>query len=685
MAPTKKMAFILLMLFIILSSQHLQITKATEHDVYPGQSIQKAINNANPGDTIIIHSGEYKESIEINKTIFIIGENPTTTILDGSGLQYPVLMQITAPNVTIANLTVRKASETEHYGILLSDTVNVSLKNLIIRENYRGIVLNNVSNSEIYKTVIIKNTAYAITLLQNSNNNVFVNDTVMENPTGVSIETSCMNNWFYHNNFINNVIQVDPMNYGTNTKWNNTYPIGGNYWSDYIGQDDDGDGIGDTPYTKEGANDYLPLMNPWGALPPIAKFTYKPQIAAINEKITFNASESYDIDGKIENYTWDFGDGNITSVTTPIIEHAYTLYGNYTVALRVTDNHDLNDTTTAIIQIKKKTSTLTIDIQPQELEIDESVTITGNLTIEGHPAADENVTILKRKQDQTNWENFTTVITNIDGTYQHIWTPTDTGNYELIASWQGNETTLPTNSTIVTLIVTKRRSEITIFATPQEIYIGENITITGQLKPAAEGMNITLEYQKIYSSTNLTVWKTLNVVQTNSTGNYIYTWQPEEVAMYLLRVSWLGDNVTFECSNITGLINVNPSPSSITINAEPQKITLGATITISGIISPPRSYVNVTIHVYFVNETTSWKITAQTDLEGTYRYIWKPESEGTYQIKASWQGDNSTSSSESEIITVIVENPPKIEAIYLFAFLIGAILLAVLLWKNLKK
>ena len=687
MRRLKDLKGLMLLIFLIttiISNINVSLCSA-EHYVYQGQSIQEAINNANSGDTIIVCNGTYNEHVEVNKTITVRGENPYTTIIDGSGLEYTVTMIITAPDVVIANLTIMGASGYECYGILISNTQNVTLKNLIIKENYRGLVLHNASNCIISSSSLTNNVAYAVTLHSNSNNNTFTNNNIMENPTGVWIENSCENNLFYHNNFVNNTIQVDQINFGTNTEWNSTYPIGGNYWSDYTGTDSDGDGIGDSPYTN-GAIDYLPLMELWMSTPPIAKFAYNPQNPTVNEEITFNASESYDPDGNIVHYTWNFGDGNTTTVTTSLIEHAYSACANYTVTLTVTDNDGLTDTMTALIEIKKKTSTLTINIQQEILEIGGSVTITGNLTTQGQPAQNETVTILNRIKGQTIWENLTTILTNASGMFQYAWIPTTIDTYELMASWQGNEVTNPANSTICTISITKRKSNITINVTPTQIQIGDNITITGKLTPAKEGLDVTLEYQIVYESPfQFTNWKTLTTVHTNSNGEYVYIWQPEKAAMYLLRANWLGDNITVECSNNSGLVTVNKLPSNITIKAEPEKITLGSNITISGGISPTRPHVNVTILISVVNGTNSWNITVQTISDGTYQFIWKPESIGLYHIKASWTGDNFTNSAESEILTVTVENPPKIDALYFFMFLIVVVVIVFLAWKKLNK
>jgi len=68
------------------------------------------------------------------------------------------------------------------------------------------------------------------------------------------------NNSIYSNNFINNNLQIFADTDSVND-WNITVAGKGNYWSNYTGVDNDGDGIGDTPYViDENNQDNYPLM-----------------------------------------------------------------------------------------------------------------------------------------------------------------------------------------------------------------------------------------------------------------------------------------------------------------------------------------------------------------------------------------------------------------------------------------
>jgi PKD repeat protein len=77
---------------------------------------------------------------------------------------------------------------------------------------------------------------------------------------------------------------------------------------------------------------------------PVAAFTSAPETANTNIEFSFDASESYDLDGTIVSYMWDFGDG--TTATGVSVSHAYTEDGTYTVTLTVTDDDDATATAT---------------------------------------------------------------------------------------------------------------------------------------------------------------------------------------------------------------------------------------------------------------------------------------------------------------------------------------------------
>jgi len=80
------------------------------------------------------------------------------------------------------------------------------------------------------------------------------------------------------------------------------------------------------------------------ARPPNAQFSATPPQTTPGNPITFDGSASSDPDGTIVSWTWDFGDTQTGS--GPVVNHAYTAPGTYTVTLTIVDNESLSDTAT---------------------------------------------------------------------------------------------------------------------------------------------------------------------------------------------------------------------------------------------------------------------------------------------------------------------------------------------------
>jgi uncharacterized delta-60 repeat protein len=84
---------------------------------------------------------------------------------------------------------------------------------------------------------------------------------------------------------------------------------------------------------------------------PTAFFTHIPRYPGVNETIIFDASFSYDSDGNITNYKWDFGDGNIINTAEMMTTHSYALEGDYNVNLTVIDNDCLVNSTGKAVKV----------------------------------------------------------------------------------------------------------------------------------------------------------------------------------------------------------------------------------------------------------------------------------------------------------------------------------------------
>jgi parallel beta-helix repeat protein len=137
----------------------------------------------------------------------------------------------------------------------------------ILEDNTVAVNLTASSTSNtIYKNIISSNN---IGVALESSGHVIYANTISENQLGIEISTD--GNIIYHNNFINN--KENARSELLTNAWDNGYPSGGNFWSDYVSADlknganqdvAGSDGIGDTKYTIATNNvDRYPLLQPF--------------------------------------------------------------------------------------------------------------------------------------------------------------------------------------------------------------------------------------------------------------------------------------------------------------------------------------------------------------------------------------------------------------------------------------
>ena len=174
---------------------------------------------------------------------------------------------LSSSNNTISDNTV---TDNQYMGIWIYRSLyNTVSRNKVMNNGHSGIGLSFSSDNVISGNNVINNGHTWFRggiLLYWLGGNIVLDNDIMANYGGMLLWSSS-DNTIYHNNLINNMYQVD--SWASANTLDDSYPSGGNHWSDYTGidlhsgpyQNETGkDGIGDTPYTKWGIIDRYPFM-----------------------------------------------------------------------------------------------------------------------------------------------------------------------------------------------------------------------------------------------------------------------------------------------------------------------------------------------------------------------------------------------------------------------------------------
>ena len=243
------------------------------------------------------------------------------------------------------------------FGIELINASNILVANNTIRDVGSLLAMNGIQYAAVYVEGGGSNILTGNNLINNLNGMFFAdtshNQIVRNNITNTSSYglngdgiyfSSASNNTIYHNNFINSTSLAEVLN--SVNLWDDGYPNGGNYWSDYTAKNPNADarsklGIYNLPYEIDSQNrDRYPLVKPFNSAD-YALLTVPPKVSILSPlNLAYNESdvplvftvdkpvnwEAYSLDGK-QNITIT-GNTTIANVTNGL--HNLALYANDT-------------------------------------------------------------------------------------------------------------------------------------------------------------------------------------------------------------------------------------------------------------------------------------------------------------------------------------------------------------------
>jgi len=195
-------------------------------------SINEAVINAHPWDTIEVYSGTYNENVEIGKPLILIGiehelgsgEDDGKPVVDACG-KGDIFFVYTS-HVTITGFRLQNCTTLNNQAINIWFTFSINISNNEITNNWRGIYIyessdnivsgNNINNNlqglnlfnsysnNIYRNIFKYNDECVIGIWNSHNNRLFKNIITDNDAVGIALEDSSKNNNISMNNFLNN-------------------------------------------------------------------------------------------------------------------------------------------------------------------------------------------------------------------------------------------------------------------------------------------------------------------------------------------------------------------------------------------------------------------------------------------------------------------------------------------------
>ena len=202
-----------------------------------------------------------------------------------------------SPGSNIASNTI---SWIDNNGIYLEDDNDIEVVDNDFLWNAGSAMFASSSDQIVISNNDFFGNGWGVYLMSSSNMTILENNFTSNNIFGVSLSFS-RNVSVYHNNFISNANQASDVN-GAGNEWDDGYPSGGNYWSDYTGPDGfsgpnqdrlGSDGLGDIPYVIDSDSaDMYPLASPFPPLVPMPPF---PLTAVLTGKDFENVSLTWEL------------------------------------------------------------------------------------------------------------------------------------------------------------------------------------------------------------------------------------------------------------------------------------------------------------------------------------------------------------------------------------------------------
>jgi endonuclease YncB( thermonuclease family) len=219
-------------------------------------------------------------------------------------------------------------------------------------------------------------------------------------------------------------------------------------------------------------------------------------------------------------------DGTYTYTWTPSVIGSFQLQATWPGDSMYTDA----SSTIVSLTVTKLPSTLTCNASATIITIGDNVTLHGEV---GPIRPEIDVTL--QYQTASAWSDIQSVVTDSQGQYMYLWTPSAGGTYQIRAICPEDEMYNSAVSAIQPITVEKLSVTITCTVPPVDVEMGNDVSVSGSITPAIPDVTVTLQYTAPNAST------ITHTVTTVSDGSFADTLRPDAVGGWSVGALWEGN------------------------------------------------------------------------------------------------------------------------------------------------
>jgi 3D (Asp-Asp-Asp) domain-containing protein len=313
-------------------------------------------------------------------------------------------------------------------------------------------------------------------------------------------------------------------------------------------------------------------------------------------------------------------------------------------------------------------TTLTITADPTSVKSGIPVKISGKLSVTdtGMPVNNQPI-LLQMSSNGVNWGPAGMLFTLPDGNYTIFETLINPGTYYFRAQYQGSDDLyLPSQSGTVMVTVsakTAKSTMLTVNATPATINLGKQVTISGNLTDTFTGKGLSGLAVTVYYSTDGVSWKTAGLAAARL-GAYQVRHSPPNAGTYYYKAAFSGSAAYSPSESGIVMVEVNgpppPKATDLSITADTTNPEIGQTIAFQVRLAEPDTgdgiggrSIRLRQSRDGVNYNSGWVFTTYPN--GNYTFLISLSDGGTYYYRASFDGDSSYLSSQSQTLQIVVK------------------------------